>query len=488
MKLSSNYIFFLLLVFIACKDNTKKATKVTPVKLIVSDTITINGDSKNVSTRKTTYLCYWDKYDNNILYSNDFKDTKQFTYKIPTKIPVVLRDIDVLGGVNYVLLPGDHISVSSNPQHELLKLEVPKDSIRNNELDFFCALSKDRNKFVSYQMVAAMKFKWPQNEVFEEYFINYRYDNYDFVAKYGEAKYKDELLFLSNYTKSKKISKQMQGIFTDMIFFKYTANRLKLDLTLLTKNKLADSLLERDIKLLGTTATKANYLYLEVFKHALLYYLQIRQEQKQHPINTLIKQDFTGVTRDYLLFDVVKKAIAGRTYTTAMLDSFNKDCTDQDFKTEISKNLELISPAKKTILITSTGTKITYDDLISQNKGKVIYIDFWASWCMPCIQQMPYSLKLHHDLEKYPISFVYCSMDESMSSWETKADGLGIGTENSFLVSNNFKSTLAKGFNITTIPRYIIINKAGKVVSVGGYLPNQSSTKAYLLKLIETDK
>jgi thiol-disulfide isomerase/thioredoxin len=487
MKLSSSYLFFLLVVLIGCNSNTKKVTKVTPVKLIVNDTITINGDSKNVSTRKTTYLCYWDKYDNNILYSNDFKTTKQFAYKIPAKSPIVLRDIDVLGGVNYVLLPGDHLTVSSNPQHELLKLEVPKDSIRNNELDFFCALSKNRDKFVSYQMVTALKFKWPQNEVFEEYFINYRYDNYDFVAKYGEAKYKDELLFLSNYTKSKKIGQQMEGIFKDIIFLKYAAYRLKLDLSLLTKNKLADSLLDRDIKLLSTKANETNYLNIEIFKQALSYYLQIRQEQKQLPINTLIKQDFTGVTRDYLLFDVVKKAIAGRTYTTAMLDSFNKDCTDQDFKTEISKNLELISPVKKTILITSTGTKITYDDLISQNKGKVIYIDFWASWCMPCIQQMPYSLKLHHDLEKYPISFVYCSMDESISSWKTKADGLGIGTENSFLVSNNFKSTLAKGFNITAIPRYIIVNKAGKVVSTEGYLPNQSSTKAYLLKLIETN-
>lgn len=129
-----------------------------------------------------------------------------------------------------------------------------------------------------------------------------------------------------------------------------------------------------------------------------------------------------------------------RSYNTALIDSFYKDCSDLDFKTEIKKNVEVILPGKETILFAKNSSKITCDDLIKQNKGKVIYIDFWASWCVPCLQQMPSSFKLHLDLENFPISFIYFYMDKSNSSWETKANALKLN-ENSFLVTNNFQST-----------------------------------------------
>jgi thiol-disulfide isomerase/thioredoxin len=38
--------------------------------------------------------------------------------------------------------------------------------------------------------------------------------------------------------------------------------------------------------------------------------------------------------------------------------------------------------------------EMSFQDILDKYKGKVVYIDFWASWCGPCKKQMPYSAKI----------------------------------------------------------------------------------------------
>lgn len=488
MKFFQIYLYLFLTLFIACKSNTKKITAAEIAKddiaSIINDTISITSNNNELTTRKEINLSYWDIYDNKIIYSNDI--IKPIEYNIITKSPIILRDDDILGQVNYVLMPGDHIKVSSSFTETSLKLKVSTDVIRNNELDFFNALKSARVTFVSYQLLKNLKLKGLQNVELKEYIIYYRSKDYDFAQKYTEAKYKDELKFLNEYVRSKKISKKMIEIFNDIIYFDYVASKLKLDLALLKQNTITSSAIDNDVKLLKKKNNTHNYLYLKTFKQAQVSYLEILKTlHMQTSLMELINQNFKGEIKNYLLFYTVKKAIAERTHTTTMLDHFNKYCSNEDFKTEINKNIELILPEKETNLIARDGHSISYKDLINQNKGKVIYIDFWASWCAPCIQQMPYSFKLHQDFVNYPISFMYFSIDESNSSWKTKTDALKIDAKNSFLIINGNKSSLAKNFNIKTIPRIIIIDKTGKVASVNGNLPTQPTTKAYLLKLLK---
>lgn len=84
----------------------------------------------------------------------------------------------------------------------------------------------------------------------------------------------------------------------------------------------------------------------------------------------------------------------------------------KEFQVQNAKKLNLTeSSDNKDFLIASSKIKsIDLTNLIQQNKGKPVYIDYWASWCPPCIENMPASKKLEQKL-KYQVVFIYISID-----------------------------------------------------------------------------
>jgi len=57
--------------------------------------------------------------------------------------------------------------------------------------------------------------------------------------------------------------------------------------------------------------------------------------------------------------------------------------------------------------INNSSVKEVIDSIKSQNKGKVIYLDYWATWCAPCKAEMPNSKKLMKELKGKDVSFIY---------------------------------------------------------------------------------
>lgn len=91
-----------------------------------------------------------------------------------------------------------------------------------------------------------------------------------------------------------------------------------------------------------------------------------------------------------------------------------------------------------------------------KTKEKVVLVNFWATWCPPCIAEMPSLQKLYDDYNN-KIEFIFIS-DESFK------------TINSFLKNNNYtfkvynQASQSTFFNVRGIPRTFLIDKKGKVV------------------------
>jgi len=107
-------------------------------------------------------------------------------------------------------------------------------------------------------------------------------------------------------------------------------------------------------------------------------------------------------------------------------------------------------------LKTLEGEKIVFESL----KGKVVFLNLWATWCGPCRDEMPGIHKLYEKTKADDIAFVMLSIDKD-------------GDQNkvlSYIKKNNFSfpvympsGNLSTQLNVPSIPTTFIISKEGKI-------------------------
>jgi len=129
----------------------------------------------------------------------------------------------------------------------------------------------------------------------------------------------------------------------------------------------------------------------------------------------------------------------------------------KDLATGISPNLNLLTSDKK---------QITIEELLKKKKGKVLYIDFWASWCRPCIEEMKYSKNHVQTYKNKNLEILFLSLDDNFENWNKASERLEISKiENSLKIVNPEISTFIKEHKLYTIPRYMIFNKQGVLIN-----------------------
>lgn len=99
---------------------------------------------------------------------------------------------------------------------------------------------------------------------------------------------------------------------------------------------------------------------------------------------------------------------------------------------------------------------------------------------MPCREEFPSEKKL---MKKYPnVAFVFLSIDKSKAAWQKAMSQYQdiLTKENSFLLINSDKDTLLKKINLSTIPRFVLFGKDGKIISLNAPRPSSTSIEKLL--------
>ena len=168
---------------------------------------------------------------------------------------------------------------------------------------------------------------------------------------------------------------------------------------------------------------------------------------------------------------------------TAIMDK-NIDRTLQQLSQFMSTKLATRSALPKG---TPSPTFVNYENFAGGNtslsdlKGKYVYMDIWATWCGPCIKEVPSLKKIEKQFEDKNIEFVSISVDEGRGyKGDAKAAYLGwkkmvaekeLGGMQLF-ADKGFMSDFIQAYQIKGIPRFILLDPNGNIVNADAPRPS----------------
>lgn len=178
-------------------------------------------------------------------------------------------------------------------------------------------------------------------------------------------------------------------------------------------------------------------------------------------------------------FDFLKENIknkAGEFFFYSSYDSFSKEqlvelinLTDSTFRNrpEIVRLEEILNRAAPTVgqpfvdveMVNTKGEQMKLSDYVSENK--CVLFDFWASWCRPCIEEMPHLKKIYSTYKGKGFEIVGISVDDDRKAW---LDAISKYNMNWIQLGDD-RRLASEMYEIKTIPHTVLVDQNGIVVA-----------------------
>ncbi|HET8753302.1 MAG TPA: TlpA disulfide reductase family protein [Salinimicrobium sp.] len=160
--------------------------------------------------------------------------------------------------------------------------------------------------------------------------------------------------------------------------------------------------------------------------------------------------------------------------------------SDEEFKDELSDKFEKIqklqegNPSPTFTYENHAGGETALTDL----QGKYVYIDVWATWCGPCLAQIPALKEVEEEYKGKNIHFVSLSIDtdEDYEKWKKMVNEKELGGIQ-VIADNAWESDFVEDYAIDGIPRFILLDPEGNIVSADAPRP----TMPELRELFESE-
>jgi peroxiredoxin len=156
-----------------------------------------------------------------------------------------------------------------------------------------------------------------------------------------------------------------------------------------------------------------------------------------------------------------------------LLQQLKTDFKDTAFVVELEKNEAAAAAAKKikdSLAVGTTFPGFNEKDVTGQSlsiasyKGKVVMIDFWATWCGPCVGELPNVLKTYgaHHAQGFEIIGVSLDSDQAKLTDFIKSKDM---TWQQFFDGQGWKNKLAVKYGIESIPSTFLLDGDGKIIA-----------------------
>ncbi|GIV35525.1 MAG: hypothetical protein KatS3mg031_3060 [Chitinophagales bacterium] len=120
--------------------------------------------------------------------------------------------------------------------------------------------------------------------------------------------------------------------------------------------------------------------------------------------------------------------------------------------------------------------------------GKVVFVDFWATWCQPCRTEIPHSIEM---VENYrnedDLVFLFVSLDRSIDTWKEFVEKKFPKSSKVFhvILESEHANEILDRLGVIGIPRYMILNRQGRIVNNNATRPSQVGTYSEIEKVLK---
>ncbi len=142
-----------------------------------------------------------------------------------------------------------------------------------------------------------------------------------------------------------------------------------------------------------------------------------------------------------------------------------------------SFELEFPESVLNTKLLNKYGDTLKLGEIFNRSNERIRVIDFWASWCPPCVSEIKKAQSFRDKLSvENNVEWIYLSIDKDKDKWLKKSEELQsyLNVRNQYLLINGKNSPLGKFLKVDWIPRYIILDKQNQIILNNSPRPSDS--------------
>jgi len=200
-------------------------------------------------------------------------------------------------------------------------------------------------------------------------------------------------------------------------------------------------------------------------------------------------QKYSNQIKKYV-FRLLSKNLREEVFTEdleKLLSDYRTITGDSITYNDLKEQFGLLKPDSLEISLKSTdGKSITFNQLLEKYKGSYVYIDFWATWCIPCRILLEENVKLEKEYHNKNIVFITLAFYDDEEQWLSylSKNSDKFGTVN-FYITNTKSSRIIEGWNIKTVPRYMLFDKKGEIALLDAPRPNTSEIRAIFNRLLK---
>ena len=351
----------------------------------------------------------------------------------------------------------------------------------------FAGKNADNNSFL-FKYHKNLDNKYKQQQIFDKITSLEPAKFIEFVEEMLNSKKK----FFNNKAENESISEDLINYMETEIVYEYYTYRLIYPMYVLSKSKWEelpkdyfDFLEDARSKMADNKLISSNYR--SFVEHYLDYY---KSENPDAAPDGLSNAETNIYIAEKLLDDkTLNHTKASLIYNEFYLGEFENaeklyKSFVEDLKEEPCDNMANIltttyeniqrtlpgNPAPDFELTDINGESVSLSDF----RGKVVYLDFWASWCPPCMREVPYARELKERFkDEEDLVFLYISIDENPDAWrktvkEREIKGVHLNVPGRY-------QEVPSSYNVRWIPTYYIIDRNGIIFENNAKRPSNES-------------